>query len=155
MTVKPIPEGYHAVTPYLFIKGAAQAIEFYAKAFGARELLRYEAPGGKIGHAEVQIGDSRVMLADEYPEMTALSPQTLGGTGGLLMLYVEDVDAVFQRAIQLGARQLQPVQDKFYGDRTGTLLDPFGHMWTIGTHKEDLTPEEMRKREAAMREKQG
>lgn len=149
MAVKPIPEGYHSVTPYLIIKGAAAALEFYKKAFGAVELMRLEAPGGKIGHAEIRIGDSPVMLADEFPEMGAISPQTLGGAGVSLMVYVEDVDARFRQAIQAGGTEVRPVQDQFYGDRSGTLKDPFGHQWTIGTHTEDLTPEEIGQRAAA------
>lgn len=149
MAVKPIPEGYHSVTPYLVVKGAAAALEFYKKAFGAVELMRLEIPGGKIGHAEIRIGDSPVMLADEFPEMGAISPQTLGGAGVSLMVYVEDVDARFRQAIQAGGTEVRPVQDQFYGDRSGTLKDPFGHQWTLGTHKEDLTPEEIGKRAAA------
>ena len=148
-TVKSIPEGYHAVTPYLIIKGAADALEFYKKAFGATELFRMAQPDGRIGHAEMQIGDSRIMLADEYPEMTYLSPATLGGSASSIMLYVEDVDAVFPRALAAGATEQRPVEDKFYGDRTGSLVDPFGHVWHVGTHKEDVTPEEMEKRLAA------
>ena len=148
-TVKPIPEGYHAVTPYLIIKGAAAALEFYKKAFGATELFRMAQPDGKIGHAELQIGDSRVMLADEYPEMKYVSPQTLGGSPVSIMLYVEDVDSVYNQAIAAGASEKEPLQDKFYGDRVGSLIDPFGHVWHVGTHKENVTPEEMEKRLAA------
>lgn len=146
---KPIPEGYHTVTPYLIIKGAADAIEFYKKAFGATELFRMPQPDGKIGHAEIKIGDSPIMLADEYPEMKYLSPKSLGGSPVSILLYVEDVDSVFNQAITSGAKQDRPVEDKFYGDRGGTLIDPFGHIWHVATHKEDVTPEEMEKRMAA------
>ncbi len=147
-TVKPIPDGYHSVTPYLSIKGAADAIEFYKKAFGAIELFRMDHEG-KIGHAEIKIGDSPVMLADEYPEMGFVSPITLGGSPFGLMIYVDDVDSVFKQAIAAGGVEKKPVQDQFYGDRSGTLTDPFGHVWTVSTHKEDVTPEEMDKRMAA------
>jgi PhnB protein len=146
--VKPIPDGYHSVTPYLAIKGAAEAIEFYKKAFGATELFRMEHEG-KIGHAEIKIGDSPVMLADEHPEMNHLSPKTLGGSPVGLMIYVDDVDTMFNRAIELGGVQVKPLQDQFYGDRSGTLTDPYGHVWTVATHKEDVAPEEMEKRMAA------
>jgi peroxiredoxin Q/BCP len=145
---KPIPEGYHSVTPYLIIKGAGDAIEFYKKAFGATELFRMEH-AGKVGHAEIKIGDSPVMLADEFPGMGFVSPKTLGGTPVSLMIYVDDVDAIFKRAIAVGGKELKPLQDQFYGDRSGTLTDPFGHVWTVATHKEDVTPEEMDKRAAA------
>jgi len=155
MPVKPIPDGYHTATPYLVINGAAAAIEFYKKAFGATEMFRMEMPGGKIGHAEITIGDSRVMLADEFPEMDARGPQSFGGTPVSLMLYVEDVDTVFNRAIASGAKEKEPVQDKFYGDRNGKLEDPFGHVWMIATHKEDLSPEEVRTRAAAWMKGQG
>jgi PhnB protein len=147
--VKPIPEGYHSVTPYLIIKNAAEAIEFYKKALGATELFRMDQPDGKIGHAEIKIGDSPIMLSDEFPEMGHRGPQSLGGSPVSLMLYVEDVDAVVDRAITAGAKLDRPVEDKFYGDRTGSLTDPFGHIWHIGTHKEDVSPEEMEKRAAA------
>ena len=150
MSVKAIPEGYHAVTPYLIVKDAAAALDYYKSVFGAVELMRFDAPGGKIGHAEIKIGDSAVMLADEMPERGYVSPQTLGGTPLSLMLYVEDVDSVFDRAVSAGAKVDQPIKDQFYGDRTGTIRDPFGHMWTIGTHKEDVTPEEMKRRIAAL-----
>jgi len=146
MAVKPVPEGYHTVTPYLFCKGAAAAIEYYKKAFGATEVMRFGAPDGQIGHAEIKIGDSVIMLADEFPDMKALSPPTIGGTPVLIMLYLDDVDRVFNRALAAGGKQLHPVEDKFYGDRTGTLIDPFGHMWGIATHKEDVSPEEMKRR---------
>jgi PhnB protein len=148
MAVKPIPDGYHAVTPYLIVKGAANAIEFYKKAFGASEIMRFDGPDGRIGHAEIKIGDSPVMLADEYPDMGHRSPQSLGGTGVSLMVYLEGVDAVFQRAIAAGAKQLQPVKNQFYGDRSGTLQDPFGHVWTVSTHVEDIAPDELARRAA-------
>jgi PhnB protein len=146
MGAAPIPEGYHSVTPYLICRGAAKAIEYYVRAFGAEELFRVPAPEGKIGHAELQIGDSRVMLADEYPPVGAIGPATLGGTTVGLMLYVRDCDALFQRAVAAGGVVERPLQDQFYGDRSGTLLDPFGHRWTIATHVEDLTPEEIARR---------
>lgn len=147
--VKPIPEGYHSMTPYLCVKGAAEAIEFYKKAFGARELMRMGGPGGKVGHAEIQIGDSRVMLADEFPEMGFLSPQSVGGSPVMLHLYVEDVDATADEAVKAGAKVTRPVADQFYGDRGGQLQDPFGHKWYVSTHKEDLSPEEIDRRKAA------
>jgi PhnB protein len=147
--VKPIPDGYHSVTPYLNIKGAAEAIDFYKKAFGATELFRMPQPDGRIGHAELQIGDSRIMLADEFPEMKNFGPQTLGGSAVGLLLYVNDVDSVFEQAVAAGATETRAVEDKFYGDRGGTLTDPFGHVWHIATHTEDVSPEEMEKRAAA------
>ena len=147
--VKAIPEGYRSVTPYLIVSGAAKAIEFYKNVFGATEIMRMAAPSGKVGHAEIKIGDSAIMLADEHPEMGARSPQSIGGSPVSLMLYIEDVDAVFARALGAGAKQLKPVEDKFYGDRSGTLSDPFGHTWTVSTHKEDVPPEEMKRRAAA------
>ena len=146
MAVKPIPEGYHSVTPYLIIKGAADAIEFYKKAFGATELFRFPAPDGKIGHAEIKIGDSPIMLADEFAEMGYKGPQALGGSPVSLMIYLEDVDTVFNRAVEAGASVKEAVQDKFYGDRTGTLTDPFGHVWHVSTHKEDVSMAEMEER---------
>lgn len=148
-TVKTNPEGYHSVTPYLIIKGAAEAIEFYKKAFGATELLRVPGPDGTVGHAEIKIGDSPVMLADEFPEMGYRSPAALGGSPVSLMIYVDDVDAVFARSVSAGAKEERAVEDKFYGDRSGTLSDPFGHIWHIATHKEDVSDEEMRIRAAA------
>jgi PhnB protein len=151
MAVKPIPEGYHTVTPYLYINGAAKSLEFYKKAFGAIELFRMPGPGGKIGHAEIKIGDSPIMLADEHPEMGARSPDSIGGTAVGIVLYVEDVDALFKQAVAAGAKVERPVQDQFYGDRSGSLIDPFGHKWHLATHKEDVSPEEMQKRmQAAM-----
>ena len=155
MSVKPIPDGYHTVTPYLIIQGAAGAIEFYKKAFGAKELMRIPGPGGKVGHAEIQIGDSRIMLADEHPEMGAKAPGSFGGSPVGLMLYVEDVDARFNRAVAAGAKVHRPLADQFYGDRSGTVTDPFGHQWTIGTHKEDVSPEELDRRMKAMMKKPG
>jgi PhnB protein len=146
MPVKPIPEGYHTATPYLIVKGGASAIEFYRKAFGAKEVMRLADPTGKIGHAEIQIGDSRIMLADEHPEMDIRGPQSLGGTPVGILLYVPNVDAVVNQAVAAGAKVERPVVDQFYGDRSGTILDPFGHKWTIATHKEDISPEEMNKR---------
>ena len=151
MAVKSIPEGYSTVTPYLIVHDAAGALEFYKKALGATELMRFGGPGGKIGHAEIQIGTSRVMLADEHPEMGALSPRTIGGSAGGLALYVEDVDARFQQAVAAGGKVLRPVADQFYGDRSGTIEDPFGHKWTLATHKEDVSPEEMHRRMEAFR----
>ena len=149
MAVKPIPEGYHSVTPYLIIKGATEAIEYYQQAFGAIELMRMPAPGGKIGHAEIKIGDSPIMLADEFPEMGHKSPKTLGGSPVSIMIYVEDVDTVFARAITAGGTEQRPVKDQFYGDRSGTLEDPFGHVWHVATHKEDVPAEEMARRASA------
>jgi PhnB protein len=155
MAVRPVPDGYHTVTPYLIVKGAAQAIDFYKKAFGAVELMRIDAPGGKVGHAEIKLGDSPVMLADEFPEMGASSPQTIGGSPVGLLLYVPDVDAVFARAVSAGAKVLHPVADKFYGDRAGTVVDPFGHQWTVATHKEDVAPDELQRRAKAFMKKEG
>ena len=148
--VKAIPEGYHSVTPYLIVDGAAAAIEFYEKVFGAVEVMRMPAPGGRIGHAEIKIGDSHVMLADENAEMKARSPKSVGGTPLSLLVYVENVDEVVSRAVATGARLERAVEDKFYGDRMGAIEDPFGHQWYVGTHIEDVTPEEMKKRIAAM-----
>ncbi len=144
--VKPIPDGYHSVTPYLIVDGAARAIEFYKDAFGATELKRMEMPDGKIAHAEIQIGDSRVALADEFPEMNFRSPQGLGGTSVHFYIYDEDVDARVERAVAAGAKLIRPVKDQFYGDRSGSVEDPFGHHWYIATHIEDLTPEEVKRR---------
>jgi PhnB protein len=149
MAVKPIPDGYHTATPYLIIDGAARAIDFYKKAFGATELFRMDGPDGRVGHAEIKIGNSPIMLGDECPEMGYRSPKALGGPGISLMLYVEDVDARFDQAVAAGASVVRPVKDQFYGDRAGTVADPFGHVWTIATHKEDLTMEEIRRRAAA------
>jgi PhnB protein len=155
MAVKPVPEGYHTVTPYLIVKDAARAIEFYKQAFDARELMRMADPSGKIGHAEIKIGDSPIMLSDEAPDWGARSPQTIGGSPVGICLYVENVDKLFNQAIAAGAKELRPVQDQFYGDRSGTLTDPFGHQWTVATHKEDLSPEEIGRRFEAYMKQQG
>jgi PhnB protein len=146
MAVNKVPEGYHSVTPYLIVKGAAAAIDYYKKVFGAKERMRMDGPGGSIGHAELVIGTSTIMLADEHPQMGFRSPRTLGGTPVSLVLYVEDVDTVFKRAVDSGAKSQRPVEDQFYGDRMGTLEDPFGHVWSIATHVEDVAPEEMKRR---------
>jgi PhnB protein len=146
MAVKPVPDGYHTATPYLIVKNAANAIEFYKKAFGATELMRLPGPGGRIMHAEIKIGNSPIMLADESPEMGHRSPQSLGGTPVSLLLYLNDVDAQFQQALAAGASVQRPLRDEFYGDRTGTVIDPYGHIWSLSTHKEDLSPEQMEKR---------
>lgn len=149
MAVKPVPEGYHTVTPYLIIQGAAAALDFYKRALGATELMRLDH-GDKVGHAEIRIGDSRIMLADEFPEMGAISPQTLGGTTVGMCVYVPNVDAQFEAAVAAGAKVERPVQNQFYGDRSGTVIDPFGHKWTIATHIEDVTPEQMNERMTAI-----
>jgi PhnB protein len=154
MPVQPIPEGYHTATPYLIVSGAAEAIEFYKKAFGATELFRMTAPSGKIGHAEIKIGNSPIMLADEHPEMGAKSAKTLGGSPMFLMLYVENVDALAAQATAAGAKTVRPIQNQFYGDRSGTFEDPFGLWWTIATHVEDVPPEEMKRRSEEMMKKQ-
>jgi uncharacterized glyoxalase superfamily protein PhnB len=147
---KPVPEGYRTVTPYLTIKGAAQAIEFYRRAFGAQEIDRITGPDGtSVMHAEIRIGDSVVMLSDEMPKAGCRSPETLGGTTGSLYLYVPDVDAAFQRALDAGATAIMPPADMFWGDRFGQLADPFGHQWGMATHKEDVTPDEIRRRGVA------
>jgi PhnB protein len=151
-TKSPIPEGYSTATPYLIVKGAAEAIEFYKRAFGATEMLHMADPQGRIGHAEIRIGDSVIMLADEHPAMGYRGPRALGGSSVSILLYLDDVDTVFERAVKAGAKALRPVADQFYGDRSGTLEDPFGHVWTIATHVEDVPPEELKRRaEAAMR----
>ena len=147
--IKPIPEGYERATPYLCCKGAAKAIEFYKKAFGAVELFRIGSPGG-IGHAEVKIGGAIIMLADEYPDMGFLSPQTIGGSPVTVYIYVEDVDAFAKRAIDAGIKVLRPVADQFYGDRSVSFEDPFGHRWGFATHVEDVAPDEIQRRAAAM-----
>lgn len=149
MAVKAVPEGYHSVTPYLTIDGAAAAIQWYVETLGATEVMRMPM-GDRIGHAEIRIGDSHVMLSDEWPDMGMLGPKARGGTSASLMLYVPDVDVVFGRAVGAGATEERPVADQFYGDRSGTLVDPFGHRWMISTHVEDVTPEEMQRRMAAM-----
>ena len=144
--VRPIPEGYHSVTPYLYVRGGAAALEFYRDAFGAVEMFRLKGPPGKIGHAEMRIGDSPVMLADEVEEWGNHSPLTLGGNGSSLMIYVENVDEVFQQAVDAGAKVVKPLENRFYGDRAGTVEDPFGHQWTIATHVEDVSAGEIDRR---------
>jgi len=146
----PIPNGFHSLTPYLCVSDAARAIEFYDKAFGATLIMRLAEPGGRVGHAELQVGDSVIMLADEHPEYGVRSPRAFGGSPVSLHLYVEDVDAVVARAVAAGAKVVHPVADKFYGDRSGRVEDPFGHVWDIGTHKEDVSPAEVERRYAAM-----
>ncbi len=148
--VKPIPEGYPQVTPYLCVDGAAAAIDFYSQVFGGTERVRMPAPDGKVGHAEIEIGDSLVMLSDEFPDMGMRGPRTLGGTPVTMNVYVEDVDAVFDRAVQAGANPLRPVENQFYGDRSGQFEDPFGHRWNVSSHVEDVPPEEMMRRAAEM-----
>ena len=151
MSTKPIPEGHHTLTPYLAVDDAARAIDFYRKAFGAKELMRMNAPGGKIGHAELEIGDSLVMLSDPFPQSSVRPPTELDGTSASVFMYVEDVDAVVQQAVDAGATVTMEVADQFWGDRFGTVSDPFGHTWSIATHVEDLTPEEIAERgKAAM-----
>ena len=147
--IEPIPAGYHSVTPYLMVRDAARAMAFYRDAFGATEVMRFAGPDGRIAHAEVKIGDSHVMLADELPDQGFVGPQTLGGAGVSLMLYVNDVDATFAKALAAGAKVRRPVADQFYGDRMGTLVDPYGHVWSIGTHREDVSVEEMQRRMAS------
>ena len=141
-----VPDGYHSVTPYLAVDGAADAIEFYKKAFGATEVMRMPGPGGRVGHAELEIGDSLVMLSDPIPEATTRTPKELGGTSASVFLYVEDVDAVVKRAVDAGATVTMEVADQFWGDRFGSVQDPFGHSWSIATHVEDVPPEEMAER---------
>jgi PhnB protein len=148
--VKPIPDEYQTVTPYLIVHDANAAIEFYGTALGATEIMRIPAPGGKVGHAELLIRDARIMLADEHPEMNVRSAKTLGGTPVHLLIYVEKVDEAFARALRAGGKQERPVQDQFYGDRSGTFIDPFGHRWTLATHVEDVAPEELDRRMAEM-----
>lgn len=147
--VNPIPSDYPRVIPYLSVDGADEAIAFYATVFGATERMRMDVPGGKIGHAEIQIGDAVVMLADEFPDMGGKSPRTVGGTPVTVMVYVEDVDACFGRALENGATETRKVEDQFYGDRGGQFEDPFGHQWYVASHVEDVPPEEMAKRAAA------
>ena len=152
MATKAIPDGYTTATPYLIVKGAAEAIEFYKRAFGATELMRMADAQGHVGHAEIKIGDSVIMLADEHPAMGYRGPRSLGGSSVSILLYLPEVDQVFERALKAGARAQRPVRDQFYGDRSGTLEDPFGHVWTVATHIEDVSPEEMKRRaEAAMK----
>lgn len=149
-SVKPIPEGYHSITPYLIIRGAAKALDFYQRAFKAVELFRMLAPDGRIGHAEIKIGDSIIMLADEHPEMGAKGPESCGGSPVRLMLYVENVDSIFAQAVEAGAMIERPLADQFYGDRTGGLTDPYGHIWYLATHIEDVSPEELDRRSKAI-----
>jgi PhnB protein len=150
-TVNPIPGEYRGAVPYLSVKNAASAIEFYKKAFGAREVMRMPQPDGKIGHAELRIGDAPIMLADEFPEMNFLSPQSIGGTPVHILIYVTDVDQLVEQAVAAGAKLVRPVADQFSGNRLGALEDPFGHSWSFATHIEDVSPEEMHKRTAAHR----
>lgn len=145
---KPIPEGYPQVTPYLAVDGANRAIEWYGAVFGARERMRLGAPDDKVGHAELEIGDSLLMLADEFPEMGMRSPKAVGGTPVTISLYIDDVDGVFERAVQGGAKPLRQVENQFYGDRAGSFEDPFGHRWSVATHVEDVPPDEMERRAA-------
>jgi PhnB protein len=151
MATKPIPEGYNALTPYLAVDDAAEAIEYYERAFGAKERVRMETPDGKIGHAELEIGDSLVMLSDPFPQASTRPPKEIGGTSASVFMYVEDVEAVVEQAVDTGATVTMEVQDQFWGDRFGSVTDPFGHVWSIATHIEDLTPEEIAERgKAAM-----
>ncbi|HLS86764.1 MAG TPA: VOC family protein [Burkholderiales bacterium] len=143
---KAVPEGYHTATPYLCVNGAAAAIDFYRKAFGATEVFRIGAPGGRIGHAEIRIGDSRIMISDEFPELRWFAPQAAVGSPVMIHLYVEDVDEVARRAVAAGAKEITPVADQFYGDRGGKFADPWGHLWYLATHKEDVPPEELERR---------
>ena len=149
MAVKPVPDGYHTVSPYLAVEDAATAIDYYKRAFGARERVRMEAPGGKIGHAELEVGDSIVMLSDPFPQATTRPPSELGGTTAGVFLYVEDVDSVVRQAVDAGATVTMEVADQFWGDRFGSVTDPFGHVWSIATHVEDVPPEEMAERAKA------
>ena len=143
---KAVPEGYHTATPYLCVNGAAAAIDFYRKAFGATEVFRIGAPGGRIGHAEIRIGDSRIMISDEFPELRWFAPQAAVGSPVMIHLYVEDVDETARRAVAAGAKEITPVADQFYGDRGGKFADPWGHLWYLATHKEDVPPEELERR---------
>ncbi len=147
-SVEPIPAGYPTISPYLCVDGAAAAIDFYTQVFGATERMRMGAPGGKIGHAELAIGDSLIMLSDEYPEMAAVGPKSVGGTPVTISVYVEDVDATYDRAVKAGAKGLRPVENQFYGDRSGQFEDPFGHHWSVSTHVEDVPSEEISRRAA-------
>lgn len=148
--IKAIPDAYKAATPYLIVNDGTAAIDFYKRAFGAVEVMKFDMPGGKIGHAEMKIGNSLFMLADEAPEMGAVSPATVGGTPVSMMVYVNDIDLFFAKALAEGAREERAVEDKFYGDRSGNLIDPYGHKWTFATHKEDVSPEEMKRRMSEM-----
>ena len=147
--VRPIPKGYNSITPYLVVDGADKAIAYYKKVFGAKEIFRMPAPGGKIGHAEIRIGDSVVMLADEWPQMGFKGPKAYGGAAVSILLYVEKCDAVYKKALANGGTEIKPMQDQFYGDRSGTFIDPFGHMWTVATHVKDVSPKDMKKAAAA------
>lgn len=150
--VKPVPDGYPQITPYLCVDGASAAIEFYKEVFGAAERMRLDGPDGKVGHAELTIGDSLIMLSDEYPELNVLGPKTVGGTPVTISVYVEDVDATFDRALKAGATTLRELQNQFYGDRSGQLEDPFGHRWSVATHVEDVDPAEVATRAATAME---
>jgi PhnB protein len=149
MAVKPIPDGYHSVTPYLIVDGAARALDFYKRAFGAEETFRMPGPDGRIGHAEMRVGDSMIMLADQHPEAGAKGPKSYGGSPVSLMVYVENVDKVFAQAVSAGATVERPLANQFYGDRTGGIVDPFGHKWYLATHIEDVAPAEMERRAKA------
>ena len=149
MAVQPIPEGYNTVSPYLAVDNAAKAIEYYKKAFGAEETVRMNGPDGRIGHAELKIGDSHLMLSDPFPQASTTPPKELGGTSASIFMYVEDVDAVVQKAVDAGATVTMEVEDQFWGDRFGSITDPFGHLWSIATHVEDLSPEEIEERSKA------
>ena len=155
MAVNPIPEGYPQVIPYLSIKGAAKAIDFYTNVFGFKELVRMGGPDDKIGHAEMKLGDSVIMLSDEFDDMGNKSPKTIGGSPVTISLYVEDVDTIFKKAIENGAKEITPLDNQFYGDRSGQFEDPFGHRWNVSSHIEDVSPEEMEKRMAAMMQGDG
>jgi PhnB protein len=148
--VKPIPDGYPQVTPYLCVDGGAEAIEFYIKVLGAKERMRMPGPDGKLGHAELELGGGLIMLADEHPEMDVRSPKSVGGTPVTISVYVEDVDSVFDAAMEAGASEVRPVENQFYGDRSGQFEDPFGHRWSVATHVEDVPPDEMERRAAEM-----
>jgi PhnB protein len=150
MSVKAVPAGHHTVTPYLAVNDGMKALEFYKKAYGATELFHLEMPDGRLGHAEIRIGDSVIMLADEFPEHGGTSPRTLGGSPVNIHLYVEDVDAFVKKAVSAGAKEKKPVMDQFYGDRSGQLEDPYGHLWWVATHKEDVSPDDMQQRVKAM-----
>jgi PhnB protein len=150
MPVSPIPAGYRSITPYITVRGAAKALEFYKAAFGAKEIMRFEMPGGVVAHAEIEIGDSRIMLADEMPEYGNRGPESLGGASGGLCIFLPNVDVAFAKAVAAGAKTTKPVQDQFYGDRSGTVTDPFGHVWTLSTHVEDVSVEEMQRRMAEL-----
>jgi PhnB protein len=150
MAVKGVPEGYHSVTPYLVVKGAAQAIEFYKRAFNAQEMFRMDGPNGSIGHAEIKIGNSIVMMADENPQMGAKAPATLGGSPVSLLVYVDDVDTFAAQAVKAGLKVVRPLENQFYGDRMGSYTDPYGHTWHLASHVEDVSPEEMQRRAQEM-----